>query len=210
MTLTEFEALFKPKKPYINIVLIVINAIVFIAGEFIIGGIIRGNTHLLPLYTYGALYGKGVINGEFYRFLTYMFLHADVNHLVNNMLILYFVGNFCERYLGSAGFSVLYFLSGIAAGAGSILIHGLDTACVGASGAIFGIIGAVFCLVIFDRKRNHVSIKQTLVFVFLSVYSGFTAKGVDNAAHITGLLTGFILCFIIWIFRRKVTATDIT
>lgn len=209
MPITEFEALFKPKKPYINVIIVVINVIIFMAGELINGAIIRGNTQLAPLYTYGALYGNAIINGEYFRFLTYMFLHGSVNHIFNNMLILYFMGNYCERSIGSFGFGALYFLSGISAGIGSILFHGLNSACIGASGAIFGIIGAVFCLILFDRKRSKITVRQILIFVFLSVYSGFTSQGVDNAAHITGLMVGFSICLIVWLFKRKKTMPDI-
>lgn len=210
MTLTEYESMFKPKKPYINLVIIGVNIIVFLICEVINASIVNGNNDIVTLYEKGMLIGSAVIDGELYRLVTYMFLHAGVDHIFNNMMILYFMGNYCERSFGSVGFTVLYFVSGIIAGTGSMIYNGPNAACVGASGAIFGIIGAVFCLILFSRKKNNIPIQQIILFIILSLYSGFTSKGVDNAAHITGFIIGFLICGLLTLLNREKTTPDIT
>ncbi len=207
MNLSEFEKLFKPKKISVNVVIIVLNLLVY-AFEFFVLPKIYGMTGLSSndFQLKYSLYGPGIQNREYYRFFTCMFLHANERHILNNMAVLYFMGNFSEQLLGSVRHLFIYILSGLAASFGSYMFNGLGVYSVGASGAIFGIIGSVLFLVVFERKKIGISKKQIIAYVVTSLYTGFTTGGVDNAAHVAGLIGGFILCaitsFILFIVKK--------
>ena len=101
-------------------------------------------------------------------------------------------------------------IAGIIAAIGSVLYNTEYPVCVGASGAVFGIIGAMLWLVLKNRGTlQGISKKRMLFFVFLSVYGGFTSQGVDNAAHIAGLFAGFLLTMVITIIEKKGEVTYI-
>ncbi len=197
MDFNEYEKLFKPKKISINVVIIVLNLLVY-AYEFIVVPRFLGHAGMSSndFQLKYALYGPGIRNGEYYRFFTCMFLHGDLKHIFNNMIVLYFMGNFSEQLLGNFRHLLIYILSGLAASLGSYMINGFDVYSVGASGAIFGVIGAVLFLVLFERKKIGISKRQIIAFVVTSLYTGYTNAGVDNAAHVAGLIAGFVLCAI--------------
>ncbi|MCR5487610.1 MAG: rhomboid family intramembrane serine protease [Lachnospiraceae bacterium] len=145
----------------------------------------------------GANVVPEVLQGEVWRFLTCMFLHFDVKHLFSNMLGLFFMGGIMEQELGHARFTLLYFLSGIAASALSFLFCLLSQSypvSAGASGAVFGIIGSM-AMTMWKRRGNFRGMHpRNLAFmVFYSLFSGFTTSGIDNAAHVGGLAAGFLL-----------------
>ncbi|MDE7297745.1 MAG: rhomboid family intramembrane serine protease, partial [Lachnospiraceae bacterium] len=164
-----------------NIALIAVNILVFLAAE-LSGG--WENTWLL--YEHAALIPeKTAWQQEYYRLLTYMFLHGGIDHLINNMLVLWFLGNHLEKQAGHLRYLLLYFGTGILAGIASMSynIHiERYVVCVGASGAIFGVVGAVAMNILLHRgKVEELTAKQMLLFVVLSLYGGFTSQGVDNA-----------------------------
>ena len=154
------------------------------------------------LLDFGALYRPYIGAGEPWRLLTYMFLHVGISHLVNNMLILYFMGNYLERSVGHVRFFAVYILSGVIAGLGSIMYNTNMAVGVGASGAIFGVFGAVFSLVL-TRHGRGITMRQMLIFLGLTVYSGFSTQGVDNVAHLTGLLAGAGIGTILTVFESN-------
>ncbi len=126
-----------------------------------------------------------------------MFLHTDVRHLFSNMIVLYYVGEIVERKLGHLRYAVLYLLSGIA---GDVLSMGYELlrndyySSVGASGAVFGVQGALLLLVILHRGRlESLSAGRVAFVIAFSLYCGFTSSNVNNAAHIGGVLMGFAL-----------------
>lgn len=181
--------------PYCCIVLIGINVIVFLVGLILPGTGMRMQdagcfsvAHLL--------YG-----GEFYRLITAAFLHADAQHLIFNMLLLYFCGEIVEQTLGKVRFLILYFVSGISGNllsAAYELSTGSFYESIGASGAVFGLTGALLFLVIVKKgAAAHISMKRMVFAVLLSLYSGFSSPYVNNAAHIGGLLSGFLLAFLL-------------
>lgn len=138
---------------------------------------------------------------EYYRLVTHFFLHFGFIHLVNNMFSLLVLGYAIENVLGSIRYLILYFLSGILAGLASIVynvsIAGIETVSCGASGAIYGLTGALLCLLILgNRGRRTTEIPRYLLFLALSLYSGSQDPTIDNAAHIGGFVVGFIICFI--------------
>ena len=184
-----------------NKALVVINILVFLVFEWL------GDTENATfMYNHGAMYPDAVlIEGEWYRIVTCMFIHFGVHHLGNNMLILFFLGDNLERALGHVKFIILYLLSGMT---GSLLsmVYMLKTqdyaVSGGASGAIFGVIGALIYIVARNRGRLEDLTSKRLIFMAaLSLYYGFTSVGVDNFAHVGGLVGGFILAVIL--YRKK-------
>ena len=129
--------------------------------------------------------------------ITSMFLHSDMEHIGNNMFILACIGYYLERGIGSLRYGILYFGSGILAGCTSMvynMIQNSYTVSIGASGAIFGTIGAMLFLVLFFRQRLYqYSVQQIAFMAFLGLYSGYVNMEVDNAAHVGGFVSGFVL-----------------
>lgn len=173
--------------PFVSTALVIVNVIVYI----------------LCIVTRGALYDAGVLDSwsvmyqkEYGRILWAMFFHADSAHLFNNMLILFFLGAMLEREIGHIRFGVFYFLSGIGGNVLSLamkVIHNDAAGSLGASGAIFGLDGVLLAMVILsDRRMESVTPVRVLLMVALSLYSGFTGGNIDNAAHVGGLIVGFL------------------
>ena len=183
-----------------NTILIVVTVLVYIVVNII--GRESGRDHLVLS---GALYWPAIAySKEFYRLFTYMFFHANITHLVNNMLVLFFLGDNLERAAGKWRYLVFYFGSGIIAGLTSMtynMVNNYNVISIGASGAIFGVVGSMVYIVIRNKGRlENISTRQMILFVIFSLYGGLTSQGVDNAAHIGGLVSGFILAAI---FYRK-------
>jgi rhomboid protease GluP len=153
-------------------------------------------------------------NQEYYRIITSMFLHADWSHLFNNMLVLLFVGGNLERAIGKIKYLILYFGTGILAGIASISYNmwkeyalatiGNTTYSIGASGAIFGVVGAVLWIVVINKgKLKEISSTQMILFVILSLYGGVVNSQIDQAAHVGGFLGGVILSMLLYRKQRK-------
>ena len=195
---------FEPTKKSVNVVLVAATVLSFFVMQFweksITEGTFYGHTTAF-LLEHGALYGPGIREGEWYRLVTHMFLHGDVWHLGNNMLILFCLGNALEHYVGKISYVAIYFFSGILAGLGSVVYNTTSTVSVGASGAVFGVVGAMAWLVLKAKGRlEGFTGPRMMIFVLLSVYAGFADRGVDNAAHVAGLISGFLLAML---FCRK-------
>lgn len=180
----------------INTLLIIINILLF----FIVSNVNK-NMDSYYLLNSGALHWPSVIYGhDYYRLITYMFLHSGISHLSNNMLVLFVIGDNLERAVGKWRYLFLYFGSGILAGIASMgynMLKNTNAVSVGASGAIFGVVGAMAYIVAVNKGRlENISTRQMIMFVFFSLYGGLTSQGVDNAAHIGGLIAGIILAII--------------
>lgn len=144
--------------------------------------------------------------GQYYRLFTSMFLHGGLEHLFNNMLVLLVLGMNLEPVLGKGRYILIYISSGILGGILSCLLSDGITGSVGASGAIFGLSGAMLAFVIFYRKQvPQLSVRRVVLMCISSLYGGFTSIGVDNAAHIGGLLSGFVLVIITNKVHKKCT-----
>lgn len=207
----EQTELFEPTKKSINIVIVAVTVIAFFVMQFweksVTQGTFYGHTTQF-LLEHGALYAPGVREGEWYRLLTHLFLHGDIWHLGNNMLILFCLGNALEHYVGKIPYAVLYFFSGILAGLGSVVYNTDNTVSVGASGAVFGIVGAMAWLLLRNRGRlKGFTVPRMVLFVLMSVYAGFVDQGVDNAAHVVGLIAGFLLAMLI--YRKPESETEV-
>lgn len=176
------EELFKPKKPIITYALIAINVIIFLLGM-----ILNLSDTFINLF---ANYGPLVTEGQYYRLFTSMFIHANLFHILFNMYALYLLGSQAEGFFGKGKFLVIYILSGISGSLLSILLN-QGAVSVGASGAIFGILGAL----LYFGYNNRVYLGNTLIreivpVILINLAFGFMMTGVDNFAHIGGLIGG--------------------
>lgn len=149
------------------------------------------------LYSLGSLNTFGVLaRREYGRILWAMFLHSGMSHIFNNMLILFFMGAMIEKEIGHICFALLYFLSGIGGNLCSLFFKVVNndlSGSVGASGAIFGLDGVLLAMVLLsDRKMETVTPVRVFAMILLSLYSGFSADNIDNAAHVGGLVVGFL------------------
>ena len=144
---------------------------------------------------------------EYGRILWSIFLHNGIDHLFNNMLILFFLGSMIENEVGHVRYTVLYFLSGIGGNLVSLyakVVNNEFAASVGASGAIFGLDGALLAMVLFsDKKMENVTPARVVLMIVYSLYSGFTGQNIDNAAHVGGLLTGFLAAGMMCLVQRR-------
>ena len=136
-----------------------------------------------------------------------MFLHSGTNHILNNMLILFFLGAMIEKETGHILYALLYFLSGIGGNILSLYIKSINgdmSISVGASGAVFGLDGVLLAMVLLSDKRlENVTPVRVIMMVVLSLYNGFTAYNIDNAAHVGGLITGFLAGGLVCIIQRR-------
>ena len=147
-----------------------------------------------PVLQRGALIPALVAKGEWWRLITSVFLHSGIAHLGFNMLSLYFLGAFTEGTFGRSRFFALYLLSGISGGLAYLYFGGFDQPAVGASGAIFGLLGGVLG---YALRRGTFSwqnpvIRQLLILLALNLYLGFSIPNISNTAHIGGLAGGFV------------------
>lgn len=175
--------------------LIALNVIVFIVMLAMGVGIFGG--HADDYLKFGANFGPLTTGGEWWRLVTCTFVHAGILHLAFNMWALWDSGYLTERLFGNAWFAAIYLFAGVAGSFASMLWHA-ETISVGASGAIFGVFGALLAYTI----RQHRSIPpeitnrlriSTSIFVTYSLFYGFAASGIDNAAHFGGLAGGLIM-----------------
>lgn len=152
------------------------------------------------LIKFGANYSPLTKNGEWWRLLTCVFLHGGIMHLILNISGLIFISFILEPFLGSLKYLLLYLVSGILASATSLWWH--DTILsIGASGAIFGLYGAYISLMLTKSIPDEIGgffLSFSLVFIGISLLFGLTG-GIDNAAHIGGLLSGFVIGFIYYL-----------
>lgn len=183
-----------------NMVIVGFNILVFL-------GIIILNKGYFAVYDtdimlqMGAMSYDTVMAGEWYRLVTSMFLHFGLSHLINNMVLLVYAGCELERRIGSVRYLVIYLLAGIIGNVVSLLWYSYKDIYVvsaGASGAIFGVIGALFVVLLTNHTKTENLTPQRLLFmVIITIYYGLTSVGVDNAAHIGGLFGGIIGGFLL-------------
>ena len=184
--------------PIVSGILVAANVIVYLICTF------TGNL----LYNIGELDAAAVLlRREYGRIIYSMFLHAGIDHLFNNMVILFFLGAMIEKVTGHIQLLLIYLLSGIGANICSLLykVMTMDSmASVGASGAIFGLDGVLLAWILLDgQAMPDVTPRRVLLMIVLSLYSGFTAHNIDNAAHVGGLLTGFAAGALLCALRRR-------
>ena len=178
------------RKAYVTICLAVINVIAFIISS----------TFMTWMIEKGAMITEVVLkNGEYYRLFSAIFLHADVSHLMNNMLMLLLAGAVVENYTGHAFYFFLYMLSGLFGNMISMayeIQNDLRWISVGASGAIMGLVGFIVVWIIKNKKtfvRNRNVFIRLGFLALLILYASFFQSGANTAAHLGGFLTGVVL-----------------
>ncbi len=185
----EAEEVFKEKTPYVTYALLFINVLLFIF-MYLFGD---GSEDIPTLVKFGALAKDLVIMGQYHRLITSAFLHIGVIHLVFNMYALYVLGKDIESYFGSIKYSIIYFISALTGSLLSMIYMSDYSVSAGASGAIFGLMGSLLYFGYNYRVTLNNSItKQILPIIFLNLLIGFTSSGINNYAHIGGLLGGYI------------------
>lgn len=157
------------------------------------------------MYAHGAMFPIDVLEGEYYRLLSAMFLHFGAEHLLSNMFMLYFVGDMLLRALEQWKFLIIYVLAGLGGNLTSLLMMirtGDYAVAAGASGAIYGVVGALLWVVLRNRG-NFESIPVPRMLLAMAVYIsyGFMTEGVDAWAHLGGAVVGFVFCMIF--YRKK-------
>lgn len=176
--------IFKKKVPYITYILLAINILVFLYFNLV-------GTYDQILNEY-CLHGPSVRNGEFIRLISSMFLHGDLIHLVFNCYALYIFGSQIENYFGKIKYIVIYLFSGIIGSLLSITLS--NTASIGASGAIFGLMGSLLYFGYHYRVYLGTTLKSQLIpLIVLNLLYGFMVPGIDNFAHIGGLIGGVFI-----------------
>ncbi len=185
------------KKSYVTGVLIACNVITFLYLE-----IAGSSQDVRFMAESGAVFAPAVVyDKEYYRLLTAIFMHFGIDHIINNMIVLFALGDNLERALGHVKYLILYLACGVGSNLISLLISGPDSMIVsaGASGAIFGVVGGLLTAVLRNKGRlEDLNIRQLAFMVVLSLYLGFTESGVDNVAHVAGLLLGIIFGLILY------------
>jgi rhomboid protease GluP len=197
IALREYEGQLKllDRGDYVTKALVAANILVFGAAGVAGAGFFVANGEVLQAW--GTNIGPLTAGGQWWRLVTSMFLHFGVFHLALNMWALYVGGRLAERLFGSQAFALLYFASGLAGSLGSLIWNPAVNS-AGASGAIFGVYGAM--LAFFLRKHSAIPpaiINQQrwsgVAFIGFNLMNGFSHAGIDNAAHIGGLSVGFVM-----------------
>jgi membrane associated rhomboid family serine protease len=172
--------------------LIAINVLVYLLGAAQGGSIgDAGNSIYHPgsLYRHAVLYGPWVAHGGWYRLVTAMFLHENLLHIGFNMFALWVIGRPVEQYLGTARYVGLYFVSGLAGSAGALL-QAPQTPILGASGAIFGILGA---MLIIEWQATGRLAGNAMTLIVINLVISFAIPGISWGGHVGGLIGGILV-----------------
>lgn len=196
------------KRAPCTIALAAVNVAVFLALSF------QGATEDAGfMLEHGAMYGPDILYaGKYYELITCMFLHFGFEHLMNNMISLILLGWQLEQELGSVKYLLIYFLSGLGGNLLSLAVEQRTAdyaVSAGASGAIFGIIGALFYVALRNHGRiGNVSGKGLLFLAALTLYHGMTSGGINNEAHLGGAVAGIGLAVILYHGRKAKEAVS--
>lgn len=189
------EKIFSYKKPIITYAIMIICVILFIM-MYTFG---NGSEDTYTLINFGANYDVLTKSGEYYRLFTCMFLHIGIMHLICNMYSLYVIGKEVEGLFGKWKYLLIYLLSGIC-GSMLSLAFSYNIVSAGASGAIFGLLGALLYFGYYYRTYLGAVMRSSIIPVILfNLVIGFLSSGIDNAAHIGGLVGGILIAMAVGI-----------
>ncbi len=179
------EKVFKSKFPYITYLLIAM-CVIFYLVPLVFGA----STYILEAF---GVHGPSIKAGQYYRLLTGIFLHANIIHLLFNCYALYVIGSQLESFLGKIKFVIIYLFSGIMGALFSSIFGGASIS-IGASGAIFGLMGSLVYFGYHYRVfLGNVIKSQIIPLIIINLIIGFSMAGIDNAAHIGGLIGGTMI-----------------
>jgi membrane associated rhomboid family serine protease len=202
-TLQNIERATKQLAAPATMVLIAVNVIVYVITASQGGGI---NLPGGELFSKWALQGNAVSDGDWWRLVTAMFLHGSILHLLFNMLALYWLGTIIEQSLGTSRFLLVYFVSGLAGSAGALWFSSQFAVTVGASGAIFGLIGA---LLILEYLATGSLMGQAMVLILVNLALTFAVPGISIGGHLGGLAGGIVATYAMMRFRFREQALGI-
>lgn len=194
--------MYRQRVPKATVVLIVINVLYFI--YLTVAG---SSTSAQVMLEHGALFTESVlVDHEYYRLVTSMFMHFGIEHLFFNMLLFYYLGTLLEDEMGMGVYTFTYLFAGIIGNIASVMYYSATDPFVisaGASGAVFGLVGVVAWQVIRHHGRyGRIGMTQIALMIVFSLYNGITEGGVNNVAHIAGLAAGF-LCGVLFLPSRN-------
>lgn len=189
----------KPIIPWVTIGIVIANVIVFLIS------ILVGDT----IHQWGGQDLRIVTDYQWYRIFTSAFLHLDIYHLSNNMLMLYIAGDLVEKKFGHFRYLILYTAAIIVSGLISLLVKYLlqdPSLCIGASGAVYAVVGAVIVLIVAEwRTYGRGSVFRIFLMILciaLGIQEGFLTPGVDNVAHLSGICYGIIFAVVTLLMLR--------
>ncbi len=181
----KINAIFKNKFPMITYWLIAVSVILYVIP------ILFGQYN--DLINNYSVWGPAIREGQYYRLLTGIFLHGGILHLLFNCYALYVIGSQVENFLGRIKFAIIYLVAGISGALFSVIFGG-NFASIGASGAIFGLMGALVYFGYHYRVYLGTVIKSQIIpLIVLNLLLGFCMPGIDNFAHIGGLIGGTLM-----------------
>lgn len=190
------EEVFRKKKPVITTVLIILNVLVYFLGNILFSY----ETMIQEFSVYGPL----IRYGEYYRLITGAFLHADIFHLLFNCYALYIIGSQMESFLGKGKYLIVYLFSALLGSLASITFN--QGVSVGASGAIFGLLGSMLYFGYHYRVYlGNVLKSQIIPLIILNLGLGFLGSGIDNFAHIGGLIGGLSMTVAVGVKYKSTT-----
>lgn len=186
----EYEKVFRPKKIVVNNIIIAINTIMFVLEI------------LFPKTVDLFILDPSLVkSGEVYRLITSVFLHGGVIHYLSNMYALYVIGKEVENYLGKYKYLLIFLFSGLT---GSLLSCLSPNLSLGASGAIIGLLGALFLFGYYYRLYfGNVLLKEVIPVLLINIIIGFTISGINNAAHLGGLFGGLFITMALKISNKQ-------
>jgi rhomboid protease GluP len=188
--------------------IMVLNSAFFLLSILISGDVV--DIDLSTLVDLGALYGPLVVlKGEWWRLLSAMFLHGGMTHILMNMVSLYIIGRGMELYFSKAAYLSIYLFSGLLGGMASLYMHP-ESVGIGASGAIFGVFGALAGFFLAHRRtiaaHSREIMKDFAVILGLNLVLGLSIPSIDMSAHTGGLVVGFLGGFVIAKDPKRITA----
>ena len=198
-----------PPRPRFTHAIVVACVLVFLWEIATMGaGILTGNVTIGQIDNAGALVPALAQQGQWWRIVTSAFLHASVLHIGLNMYSLWVLGRFIEPILGTPRTAFVYTLSLIASGLGVTYLSfgNLQDPTLGASGAIFGIFGALFAIGLRNGPAGLQLVRANLGILLLNLVFTFAFPGISKQAHVAGLLTGFLATLAIYRPLRPVRA----
>ncbi|MGM0378312.1 MAG: rhomboid family intramembrane serine protease [Bacillota bacterium] len=180
--------------------LIGINIFIYIIMNFY--HLLIENNFTKVLITFGAKINYLIAEGQYFRFLTPIFIHINLYHIAFNCLALYIIGRDLENIFGKKKFLIIYFFSGIISTVGSFMFNNSISA--GASGAIFGLLGChLFLYLNYKEIYKKLYGNSFLVLIAINIAFGFINSRIDNVGHIGGLLAGLLIASIVDIKKYK-------
>ena len=199
--MNDFTAFLKNRRK-VNLIMAGINIAVFIVLEII------GNTDSAQfMLGHGASYAPLVLEGEYWRLFTSMFLHFGFEHLAYNMFSLLFLGDIVETVMGPVRYLIIYIVGGLCGNIVSVLMSmktGKYAVSAGASGAIFACMGAFAYFALRNRRGfGRGNLRRLGMMVLLMIMQSFVDTGVDNAAHMGGLAAGFVLAALLYHPKKR-------